>query len=72
VPIVVAINKIDKPDANPDRVKQGLSDHSLVPEDWGGETICVPVSARSKEGLPHLLEMILLQAEGVGAQGQPR
>jgi len=71
VPIVVAINKIDKPDANPDRVKQGLSDHSLVPEDWGGETICVPVSARSKEGLPHLLEMILLQAEVLELKANP-
>ena len=63
VPIVVAVNKIDKPDANPDRVKQGLSEHSLIPEAWGGQTIFVEVSAKEKQGLDQLLEMILLQAE---------
>ena len=63
VPIVVAINKIDKPDSNPDRVKQELSEQGLVPEDWGGDTICVPVSARSKIGIDSLLEMIILTAE---------
>ena len=63
VPIVVAVNKIDKPEANLDRIKQGLADYGLSPEDWGGDTICVPVSAKTKEGLPHLLEMLLLQAE---------
>jgi translation initiation factor IF-2 len=63
VPIIVAINKIDKPDAQPDRVKQQLSDRGLLAEDWGGDTVMVPVSARSQEGLPLLLEMILLVAE---------
>ncbi len=63
VPIIVAINKIDKPDANPEKVKQELTEHGLVPEEWGGETICVPVSALRKEGLDNLLEMILLVAE---------
>ena len=63
VPIIVAVNKIDKPGANPDRVKQGLSEHNLIPEAWGGQTIFVEVSAKEKQGLDHLLEMILLQAE---------
>ncbi|HEY3249176.1 MAG TPA: translation initiation factor IF-2 [bacterium] len=63
VPIIVAINKVDLPQANPDRVKQQLSELGLTPEDWGGETVTVPVSARSKQGLPELLEMILLVAE---------
>jgi translation initiation factor IF-2 len=71
VPIVVAINKIDKPDANTDRVKQELSDHALVPEDWGGDTICVPCSARSKVGLEQLLEMILLQSEVLELRANP-
>ncbi|MTI48038.1 translation initiation factor IF-2 [Sporosalibacterium faouarense] len=63
VPIIVAVNKIDKEQANPDRVKQELTEHGLVPEDWGGETICVPVSAITKEGMDELLEMVLLVAE---------
>ncbi|MEW6244006.1 MAG: translation initiation factor IF-2 [Bacillota bacterium] len=63
VPIVVAINKIDKPGANPERVKQQLTEHGLVPEEWGGDVIAVPVSARTKAGLDQLLEMILLVAE---------
>ncbi len=63
VPIIVAINKIDKPNANPDRVKQELTEQGLVPEEWGGDVICVPVSALRKEGLDTLLEMILLVAE---------
>lgn len=63
VPIIVAINKIDKHDAQPDRVKQQLTEYGLVTEDWGGETICVPVSAHTREGIEHLLEMILLVAE---------
>jgi translation initiation factor IF-2 len=63
VPIIVAVNKIDKPGANPDRVKQGLSDQGLIPESWGGQTIFVEVSAKEKLGLDTLLEMILLQAE---------
>lgn len=63
VEIIVAINKIDKPGANPDRVKQELVEYGLVSEDWGGDTICVPVSAVSKEGIDNLLEMIILVAE---------
>jgi translation initiation factor IF-2 len=63
VPIIVAINKIDKPDAQPERVKQQLSDRGLVPEEWGGETVMVPVSARTKQNLELLLEMILLVAD---------
>jgi len=63
VPIIVAVNKIDLPQANPDRVKQQLSDLGLVPEEWGGDTITVPVSARQGTGLDSLLEMILLVAE---------
>lgn len=63
VPIIVAINKIDAPGANPDRVKQQLSEHGLIPEDWGGDTICVPVSALRGDGIGELLEMINLVAE---------
>ena len=63
VEIIVAINKIDKPSANIDRVKQELSEYELIPEDWGGSTIFVPVSAHTKEGIPDLLDMILLAAE---------
>jgi translation initiation factor IF-2 len=63
VPIVVAINKIDLPDAQPERIKQQLSDRGLVPEEWGGETVMVPVSARAKTNLDLLLEMILLVAD---------
>ena len=63
VPIIVAINKIDKPGANPDHVKQQLAEYELIPEDWGGETIMVPVSAKQKMGISDLLEMILLVAE---------
>jgi len=63
VPIIVAINKIDKNNANPDRVKQELTEHSLVPEEWGGDTICVEVSALKKIGIKELLEMILLVAD---------
>lgn len=63
VPIIVAMNKIDKPEANPDRVKQQLVEHGLVPEEWGGETIYVPVSALKGDGIDDLLEMILLVAE---------
>jgi len=60
VPIVVAINKIDKPDAQPERVKRQLSDRGLMPEEWGGETVMVEVSAKTKKNIPRLLEMILL------------
>ncbi|MFZ5634828.1 MAG: translation initiation factor IF-2 [Bacillota bacterium] len=63
VPIVVAINKMDKPDANPDRVKQQLTEYELLAEEWGGDTICVPVSAKEKQGIEDLLENILLVAE---------
>jgi translation initiation factor IF-2 len=71
VPMVVAINKIDKPEANLDRIKQGLADHGLVPEDWGGDTVTVPVSAKTREGLPHLLEMLLLQADLLELKANP-
>ena len=63
VEIIVAINKMDKPSANPDRVEQELVEYGLVAEDWGGQTICVPVSAVTKDGLDSLLEMIILVAE---------
>lgn len=63
VPIIVAINKIDKPTANIERIKQQLTEHNLVPEEWGGDTVFVPVSAKKKEGIDQLLEMVLLVAE---------
>lgn len=63
VPIIVAINKIDKPNANPERIKQQLSDYGLIPEEWGGDTIFVNVSAKARIGIEQLLEMILLVAE---------
>ena len=63
VQIIVAINKMDKPEANPDHVKQQLTEYELIPEEWGGSTICVPVSAKSGEGIDTLLEMILLVAD---------
>ncbi|HIT87976.1 MAG TPA: translation initiation factor IF-2 [Candidatus Coprocola pullicola] len=63
VDIIVAINKMDKPSANPERVKQELTEYGLLAEDWGGDTICVPVSAVNKEGIDQLLEMIILVAE---------
>jgi len=71
VPIVVAINKIDKPDANPDRVKTALLQHDLVPEDMGGDIICVPVSAITGEGLQDLMESVLLQAELLDLKANP-
>ncbi len=71
VPIVVAINKIDKPEANLDRIKQDLANHGLVPEDWGGDTVTVPVSAKTREGLPSLLEMLLLQADLLDLKANP-
>lgn len=70
-PILVAINKIDKPDANPERVKQQLSQHGLVPEEWGGDTVFVKVSALTGEGLDSLLEMINLQAELMDLKADP-
>ncbi|MGH7121318.1 MAG: translation initiation factor IF-2, partial [Acetobacteraceae bacterium] len=63
VPIVVAVNKIDKPDAQPERVKRQMADRGLMPEEWGGETVMVDVSAKTKKNLPRLLEMILLVAD---------
>jgi len=63
VQIIVAINKMDKPEANPEVVKQQLTEHSIVPEEWGGDVICVPVSAKTKMGIDSLLENILLVAE---------
>ncbi|RAP31670.1 translation initiation factor IF-2 [Candidatus Marinamargulisbacteria bacterium SCGC AG-414-C22] len=63
IPIIVAINKIDLPDANPDKVKEALTQHNLVAEDWGGSTVMVPVSAKTEQGIPDLLEMITLVAE---------
>ncbi|MEI5906219.1 translation initiation factor IF-2 [Bacillus spongiae] len=63
VPIIIAVNKMDKPTANPDRVMQELTEHGLVPEDWGGDTIFVPLSALTGEGIDSLLEMILLVSE---------
>ena len=71
VPIIVAINKIDKPGANPDRVKQELTEHGILVEDWGGDVISVPVSAKSGEGIVNLLEMILLQAEVLELRANP-
>lgn len=63
VPFIVAVNKVDKPEANPDRVMQQLTEYHIVPEEWGGETIFVPVSAKTGEGIEQLLEMVLLVAE---------
>lgn len=71
VPIIVAINKIDKPGANPDKVKQDLTEHGILVEDWGGDVISVPVSAKSGEGIVNLLEMILLQAEVLELKANP-
>ncbi len=71
VPIIVAINKIDRPGANPDRVKQQLAEHQLIPEDWGGDTIMVPVSAHQKTGISDILEMILLVAEMLDLKANP-
>jgi translation initiation factor IF-2 len=71
VPIIVALNKIDRPEANVDRVKQQLTELSLIPEDYGGDTIVVPVSARTREGVDKLLEMILLQADLMELKANP-
>jgi translation initiation factor IF-2 len=71
VEIIVAINKIDKPNANVDRVKQELAEYDLIPEDWGGSTIFVPVSAKTHEGIDNLLEMILLTAEVMELKADP-
>ncbi|MCM3230380.1 translation initiation factor IF-2 [Bacillus altitudinis] len=71
VPIIVAVNKIDKPTANPDRVMQELTEHGLVPEAWGGETIFVPLSAKTGEGIDELIEMILLVSEVAELKANP-
>lgn len=71
VPIVVAVNKVDKPTAKPDRVRQQLSDVGLVPEEWGGDVVMVDVSAKTGDGIPQLLEMVLLVAEMQELKGDP-
>lgn len=71
ITIVVAINKMDKEGANADRIKQELTEYDLVPEEWGGDTICVPVSALKKEGIDNLLEMVLLVAEMKDLKANP-
>ena len=71
VPIIVAINKIDLPDANLDKVKQQLAEYDLVTEEWGGKTIMIPISAKTGKGLPELLEMILLQADMMDLKANP-
>ena len=71
VEIIVAVNKIDKPSANIEKVKQELSEYELIPEDWGGSTIFCPVSAHTKEGIDNLLEMILLTAEVMELKANP-
>ena len=70
VEIIVAINKVDKPSANIERVKQELSEYELIPEDWGGSTIFVPVSAQTHDGIEELLEMILLTSEVMRAESK--
>ena len=72
VEIIVAINKMDKESANPDRVLKELAEHELIPEDWGGSTICVPVSAKKREGIENLLEMVLLTAEMLELKANPK
>ena len=71
VPLIVAVNKMDKPEANPDNVRQGLAQHEVIPEDWGGDTQFVPVSARTGDGVEALLEAIGLQAEVMELQAVP-
>ncbi|MDL1959188.1 MAG: translation initiation factor IF-2 [Deltaproteobacteria bacterium] len=72
VPIIVAINKIDKPGANPERVKGELAELGLIPEDWGGNTICINISAKEKTGIKELLEMMALQAEVLELKADPK
>ncbi len=71
IPIIVAINKIDLPDANPDKVKQELMTYELVPEEWGGDTICVPISAKNGTNIDQLLEMVLLEADVLELKANP-
>jgi len=70
-PIIVAINKMDKPEANPDRIKQQLTEYELVPEEWGGETIICPISAKTGDGIENLLEMVNLTAEMLELKANP-
>ena len=72
IPIIVAINKIDLPDANIDKVKQELMKYELVPEEWGGDTICVPISAKNNTNIDQLLEMVLLEADVLELKANPR
>ena len=72
IPIIVAINKMDKPDANPEKIKQQLTEHELVSEDWGGDTIIVPISAKTGEGIDTLLEMVALTAEVQELKANPQ
>jgi len=71
IPIVVAINKMDKPSANPDKIMQQITEHDLVPEEWGGDTIMCPISAKTGMGIDHLLEMVLLTAEMQDLKANP-
>ncbi len=71
VPIIVALNKVDKPNANPERVKQQLAEQELVPDDWGGQTLVVPVSAKQKQGIGDLLEAVLLVADNTDIRANP-
>ncbi|MBI3325073.1 MAG: translation initiation factor IF-2, partial [Candidatus Omnitrophica bacterium] len=71
VPIVVAINKVDRPEANPEKIKQQLAERDLMAEDWGGKTIMVPVSAKTRQGIDSLLEMLLLEAELLELRADP-
>ena len=71
VPVIVAVNKIDRPDANMEKVKRGLSEHGLIAEDWGGDAVFAPVSAKTHEGVEHLLEMLLLQADILELSANP-
>ena len=72
VPIIVALNKIDKPNANPDRVKKQLGENDLIPDEWGGNTMVIPVSAKQKQGIEDLLEAILLVADNTDIRANPK
>ncbi|HBK26251.1 MAG TPA: translation initiation factor IF-2, partial [Clostridiales bacterium] len=71
VPIIVAINKMDKPTANPDKIKEQLTKYDLIPEEWGGETVICPISAKTGQGLDNLLEMVILTAEVLELKANP-
>ena len=72
IPIIVAINKMDMPGANPENIKQQLTKYELVPEEWGGETIVCPISAKTGEGIDNLLDMVAADCRNAGAEGQPQ